>query len=162
MTAAFFKIGIGNETPCAGKQKMCPSASSNQKKHLEDDTPWTPIIWPVALEEFTLNSQVFHFLVSKQRLVWESQPCPTSSGHLGRVGGPGRPTHLTTCAHLFPSTALVSITSMWNVEHSMGFRLIALEKLGPGKNTRLAGHMQSEHLTTLRFLELGRDGMRTH
>lgn len=116
--------------------------------------------WPLKKSHLIHRSSTF--FSANKRLVWGSQPCPTSSGHLGRVGGPNRPTHLTTCAHLFPSTALVSITSMWNVEHSVGFRLIALEELGPGKNTRLAGHMQSGHLTTLRLLELGRDGMGTH
>lgn len=146
MMEGFFKTGFGNDTTRSGKQKMCPSASGSPQP--TRDTPWTPVTWPVVLGEVTLHSQVFYFsankgwsgglsLVPPLRSIWGGWEVPRDK-HIGRPVPPPPP----------PSTALVSVTSLWNVKTSMGFRQITLEKLGPGNNTRLARHTCYGHLTS--------------
>lgn len=68
----------------------------------------------------------------------------------GEDGGLNRPTHLPTCAHPIPSAALVSVTGLWNVKSSMGFRQTVLGKAWPCIQTvaHTLGHLEQDgHMT---------------
>lgn len=70
---------------------------------------------------------------------------PTSSGHLGRMV-------VSTDQHIcLPvPTPLVSVTSLWNVKSSMGFRQIVLGKAWPSIQTmaHTSGHLEQDgHMT---------------
>lgn len=82
--------------PCAGSS---PPPARNTWK-VTPPRCQSPGRWPLG--EVTFGLQELHFLV------WGSQPRLTSSGHLGRVHGPHRPT--------------TSITSLQSVKSCTGFR----------------------------------------
>lgn len=154
MTEAF-TAGFGMEAPCAGKQRLCPSASGSLQpaRNTWRVTPPGRALhgkWPLEKSRLVHRSCAF-FSANKLRSGVSSQsPCLfREKGCSQRDSCP--PTHR-------PLYCLVLSHQPVECREFHGVQEIELGKVGRGK-TQAGRHTQSRHLTTLGHLEQDRSLM---